>query len=106
MSGTRRAGGVGTQRNDIKMRRYVRTQSAVENGVRTPGTQGTEKRRRMPPDVALAPQTQDKFLLMSEEPSGPEVIVEGQIGTLQDRRSTKRILGMSVCRSLPSPAIQ
>ena len=64
MSGRRRAGGLGTQRNVIKIRRYVRVQSAFENGVRTPGTQGTEKRRRMRPDVAPAPQTQDKFLLM------------------------------------------
>ena len=37
---------------------------AFENGVRTPGTQGTEKRCRMRPDAAPAPQMQDKLLLM------------------------------------------
>ena len=64
MSGRRRAGGVGTQRNVIKIQRYVRAQSAFENGVRTPQTQGTEKRIRMRPDVAPAPQMQEKPLLM------------------------------------------
>ena len=64
MSGMRRAGGVGTQRNIIVIRRYVRVQAAFENSVRMHRTQGTEKRPRMPRDVAPPPQTQDKSLLM------------------------------------------
>jgi len=36
----------------------------VGNGVLKLGTQRTEKRRRMRPDAAPAPQTQDYFLLM------------------------------------------
>ena len=64
MSGRRRAGGVGTQRDVIKIRRYVWAQSSFENGVTMPRTQGMEKRHRKDTDVAPAPQTQDKFLLM------------------------------------------
>ena len=52
------------QRDVIKIRPQVRAQSGFANGVRTPGTQGTEKRRRMRPDAVPAPQTQDKSLLM------------------------------------------
>ena len=72
--GGRRAGDVGWRRDVGKVRRHVRMQSALGMAsgrwgrrgwkndvgcVRTLGTQRTEKRRRMRPDKAPAPQTQD-----------------------------------------------
>ena len=52
------------QRDVMTIRCQVRGQSAFENGFRTPGTQGTEKRHQMRSDAAPTPQTQDKFSLM------------------------------------------
>jgi len=57
--GGRRAGDVGWRRDVGKVRRHVRMQPPVGNGVRMLGTQRTEKRRRMRPDAAPAPQMQD-----------------------------------------------